>query len=296
MQDIDRGETGQLKLTMSNLEVSRIQTAQEFLHLCEDLLYKNEAEYSLLLGLVEACVKQNKSAAQFYITKSDSELSGVAYVSDRNLVISNLTTESVLALTDQLYFDKINFPGVVGPVIPSELFAKTWAGLTEQKFKIGMAQKIYQLEKVISVNPVPGSLSVCDDKYQDLITQWVYEFSLESLPHEANTIERAREFAINKIPKGEVYIWLDESGVPVSMNSVGRPTKHGISVSAVYTPKNLRKKGYASALVAGTSQRMLDQGKKICVLYTDLANPTSNKIYQKIGYQEIATSAHYIFA
>lgn len=281
---------------MSDIEVFRIQTAQEFLDLCKDLLYQNEAEYSLLIGLTEVCIKQNKNMGQFYITKNDSVLNGAAYVSDRNLIISNLSIESVLALADQLYFDKINFPGVVGPVEPTELFAKTWAGLTEQKYKIGMAQKIYQLSKVIAARPVAGSISVCTEKHQDLITQWVYEFSLESLPHEANSIERAREFAVNKIPKGEVYIWSDEAGIPVSMNSVGRPTKHGISVSAVYTPKNLRKKGYASALVAGTSQRMLEQGKKICVLYTDLSNPTSNKIYQKIGYQEVATSAHYIFA
>lgn len=280
---------------MANIEVIRIQTAQDFLNLCADMLYQNEAEYSLMLGLAEVCVKQNKAIGQFYITKSDSILSGASYVSGRNLIISNLSTESILALADQLYFDQINFPGIVGPVIPAELFAKTWAGLTEQKYKIGMAQKIYQLEKVIPPKPASGSISVCTEKHQDLITQWVYEFSLESLPHEANTIERAREFAVNKIPKGEVYIWSDEKDVPVSMNSVGRPTKHGISVSAVYTPKKLRNKGYASALVAGTSQRMLDQGKKICVLYTDLSNPTSNKIYQNIGYQEIAASVNYIF-
>jgi len=222
---------------MANIEVLRIQTVQEFLNLCADLLYKNEAEYSLLLGLIEANVKQNKASGQFYMTKSDSHLSGACYVSERNLIISNLNSESALALADQLYFDQIIFPGVVGPVAATELFAKTWAGLTEKKCKIGMAQKIYQLEKVIPVIPVPGSLLRCHEKYQDLITQWVYEFSLESLPHEKNTIERAREFAVHKIPKGEVYIWVDSDGVPVSMNSVGRPTRHGISVSAVIRPK-----------------------------------------------------------
>lgn len=280
---------------MPNIEVIQIQSAQEFLNLCGALLYQNEAEYSLMLGLAEANAKQNKAVGHFYILKSDSIINGACYVSDRALIISNLTTESVLALSDQLYFDQIKFPGVVGPVTPAQLFAKTWSALTETKYKVGMAQKIYRLEQVIAPRPVGGSIAVCDIKHQDLITQWVYEFGLESLPHELNSIERAREFTVNKIPKGEVFIWCDESGTPVSMNSVGRPTQHGISVSAVYTPKALRQKGYASALVAGTSQTMLDNGKKFCVLYTDLANPTSNKIYQNIGYQEIATSAHYIF-
>lgn len=280
---------------MANIEVINIPTAQDFLKICGDMLYQHEAEFSLMLGLTEICIQQNKVIGQFYIIKSDADVIGACYVSARNLIISNLNSASVLALADQLYFDKIKFPGVVGPVTPAELFAKTWAGLTEKKYKIGMAQKIYQLEKVIPAKPVTGSVSACDLKHQDLITQWVYEFSLESLPHEENTIERAREFAVNKIPKGEVYIWIDSYGVPVAMNSVGRPTQHGISVSAVYTPKNLRNKGYASALVAATSELMLQKGKKICVLYTDLSNPTSNKIYQNIGYHEIATSANYIF-
>ncbi|MES2803240.1 MAG: GNAT family N-acetyltransferase [Bdellovibrionota bacterium] len=280
---------------MANIDVLQIKTAQEFLNLCAELLYKNEVEHSLLLGLSEVSARQNKVGGHFYIVKSDSSISGACFVSDRNLILSKMNSETVLALADQMYFDHVNFPGVVGPVAPAELFAKTWSGVTEKKCKIGMAQKIYQLNRVITPRPVAGSVSVCDVKYQDLITQWVYEFSLESLPHEANSIERAREFAVNKIPKGEVLIWCDESGNPVSMNSVGRPTKHGISVSAVYTPKALRQRGYASALVAGTSQLMLNNGKSFCVLYTDLANPTSNKIYQNIGYEEIATSVHYIF-
>ncbi len=280
---------------MANIEVLQIPTAQEFLNLCGDMLYQSEAEYSLMLGLAEAGIKQNKNVGKFYITQSDSVLNGAGHVTDRNLIISNLSNESILALADQLYFDQINFPGVVGPVAPAELFAKTWAGLAEKKYKIGMQQKIYQLEKVILPKPVSGSILVCNESHLDLITQWVYEFSLESLAHEVNTIERAREFAANKIPKGEVYIWSDEKGIPVSMNSVGRSTKHGISISAVYTPKNFRHRGYASALVAATSQQMLNHGKKFCMLYTDLSNSTSNKIYQGIGYQEIATSVNYIF-
>lgn len=276
---------------MVDIEVISIPTAQEFLNLCGDMLYQNEAEYSLMLGLAELGPKQG----QYYIIKNSSAISGAAFVTNVNIIISNLSDESVLALVDQLYFDKINFPGVVGPVSPTVLFAKTWAGVTEKKSKIGMQQKIYQLNRVIAAKPVAGSILVCNINHQDLITQWVYEFSLESLPLQNNTIEAARTFAVNKIAKGEVYIWCDQSGIPVAMNSVGRPTRQGISISAVYTPKSFRKKGYASALVAATSQSLLDGGKKFCVLYADLANPTSNKIYQNIGYQEIATSIQYMF-
>ncbi|AZZ36614.1 hypothetical protein CIK05_07365 [Bdellovibrio sp. qaytius] len=280
---------------MFNLEVFQLQTAQEFLNVCSDILYQKEAEYSLMLGLSEISAKLNKNAGLFYIVKTDSQISGIALATSKNIIISDMTNESVLALADQLYFDKVNFPGVVGPVSVAALFAKTWAGLTENKTHIAMSQKIYKLDKVILPRPVDGQLIVANLTHQDLITQWVFEFSLESLPHEANSIDVAREFAVNKIAKGEVFIWLDGFGIPVSMDATSRPTKNGVTVNAVYTPKTYRKKGYASALVASTSQLMLNSGKKFCVLYTDLANPTSNKIYQDIGYNEIATSVNYIF-
>ena len=162
-------------------------------------------------------------------------------------------------------------------------------------YKLGMAQKIYQLDEVILPANIPGQLLQAQEIHTSLVGQWVYEFSCESLPHEPTTVEKTTELAIQKIKNGDVYLWQCESGEIVSMNFVGRPTDNGISVSAVYTPKHLRKKGYASALVAKTSERMLQFGRKFCVLYTDLANPTSNKIYQNVGYNEVASSKHFVF-
>jgi predicted GNAT family acetyltransferase len=66
-----------------------------------------------------------------------------------------------------------------------------------------------------------------------------------------------------------------------------RKTKNTISIGPVYTPPEFRKKGYASALVARLSQKNLDAGYQKCVLLTDLKNPTSNKIYQEIGYKSV---------
>ena len=63
----------------------------------------------------------------------------------------------------------------------------------------------------------------------------------------------------------------------------------------MYTPPERRRRGYASALVAALSQEQLDAGKEFCFLYTDLANPTSNKIYQDIGYEPVADVDEYRF-
>jgi hypothetical protein len=79
------------------------------------------------------------------------------------------------------------------------------------------------------------------------------------------------------------------------MAASARPTKNAIAVNTVYTPPENRGNGYASGCVAQLSQRLLDSGYKSCVLFTDLANPTSNKIYQNIGYKPVADFTAYEF-
>ena len=98
----------------------------------------------------------------------------------------------------------------------------------------------------------------------------------------------------NMLKDRALYFWTDPD--PVSMAATTRPTVNGISISYVYTPPELRRKGYASAIVASVSQLMLDKGRKFCTLYTDQSNPTSNSIYQKIGYKPVADVVEVIFS
>lgn len=73
-------------------------------------------------------------------------------------------------------------------------------------------------------------------------------------------------------------------------------TPHGMRIGAVYTPQDYRRNGYASACVAQLSHAILQMGKTFCFLFTDLANPTSNHIYQDIGYRPVADVDEYRFA
>ncbi len=105
--------------------------------------------------------------------------------------------------------------------------------------------------------------------------------------------EEARKMAVQRIEVGDVYLWDD--GGPVSMAFRARPTPHGYTVTGVYTPPELRGRGYASACVAALSQRLLESGKQFCNLFTDLANPVSNSIYMKIGYKPVCDFTEYCF-
>ena len=82
-----------------------------------------------------------------------------------------------------------------------------------------------------------------------------------------------------------LYLWVDSEAT--SLAGVGGPMAHGIRIGPVYTPPAARRRGYASALVAAVSQAELDAGRRFCFLFTGLANPTSNHVYQDIGYEPV---------
>ena len=73
------------------------------------------------------------------------------------------------------------------------------------------------------------------------------------------------------------------------------PTTHGVRINFVYTPSEFRGKGYASACAAALSQAMLNSGRRFCYLFTDLSNPVSNQIYQRIGYVPVCDFTEYQF-
>jgi predicted GNAT family acetyltransferase len=92
---------------------------------------------------------------------------------------------------------------------------------------------------------------------------------------------------------GRLYVWDD--GQPVTMATWTDPTPNGVRVTLVYTPPALRGRGYASSCVAALSALLLASGRRACFLFTDLANPTSNSIYMKIGYRPVCDVHDYRF-
>jgi predicted GNAT family acetyltransferase len=81
-------------------------------------------------------------------------------------------------------------------------------------------------------------------------------------------------------------VW-EVGGIPVSLAGVTRTVAGMVRVGPVYTPPALRRRGYAGAATAAVSQAALDAGARVVVLYTDLANPTSNALYQRLGYHPV---------
>jgi predicted GNAT family acetyltransferase len=163
-------------------------------------------------------------------------------------------------------------------------FADVFSEMSNVSWEEGMKQRIYELREVNPIPPPDGHVRPAGTDDLDLVVQWAHAFHQgifgDSEP------DRTEEYARRKVKDGTLFLWVD--GEPVSMAARLRPTPHGESISYVYTPPEERRKGYATAIVASLARRILADGKRFCSLYTDLSNPTSNRIYTKIGFAPVA--------
>jgi predicted GNAT family acetyltransferase len=156
-----------------------------------------------------------------------------------------------------------------------------------------MAQRIYRLDCVNSVSVVPGRIRLATLADKDLVSSWIRAFSIDI--NEGSNPDLRESDITQRIEKGGIYLW-EDTGRPVSMAGKTRPTEHGMAVSLVYTPPEFRRRGYATACVAGVCGGILKSGYDFCTLYTDLSNPTSNSIYMKIGFKPVCDSVEHIFS
>ena len=273
------------------------KSIDDFLKNAGPLLYRDEVANSLMLGLCEGMVGNPSkiSPLLFRVLQEDETVTAAIQTPPKNLVISYAKPDVLDILILALQKIEADFPGVVGPNKESEYFSDRWSRLVAKKTRLAMGQKIYRLDQVKFPKNIDGSFGMANSEQTQIVHDWVMAFVNESLPpNEVRDAQHWGDFACRAVQKKAAHFWM-QNNKPVSMAFVSRPTKNGISVNGVYTPPEFRKKGYASAVVSHLSQKMLDSGQKFCVLYTDLSNPTSNKIYQEIGYREVCDSKHFFF-
>jgi predicted GNAT family acetyltransferase len=189
-----------------------------------------------------------------------------------------------------------DLPGVHGQKRDARTLASLWERRTGAVASVFAEQRIYQLQRVDPPRSASGRLRVAVPSDVPLVAVWLDAFGVEALRNrpDPDAARIAAERSIAGIGSRTLYLWDD--GGPVSMTVAAAVTPNGSRVGAVYTSPELRGRGYASALVAAASQAQLDAGRRFCFLFTDLANPTSNKIYQAIGYEPVCDVDEYHFA
>lgn len=279
------------------MKTIRYACPKEFLRTAEAFLMENEAVNSLPLGIaLNLASGESPTASQSFlaVVHEHNVVRMVLIMTTSHLVLAGEDNrEAVSAAIDYLSANEVQIPSIIGTRKLADIFAESWSREKRTIFTREMGQRIYRLD---SVNPVPkasGFLRTAQPEDLKWLPKWINEFAQEAL----NPIvpEQAQVLAETGITQHSIFLWQDGNEA-VSMAKKSRPTPNGISVSLVYTPREYRGRGYATSCVAALSQNLLDQGYSFCSLYTDLANPTSNKIYTDIGYKPIEDSVVYHFS
>jgi predicted GNAT family acetyltransferase len=172
--------------------------------------------------------------------------------------------------------------GVNGARHVSEPFAQAWRDLAGAQVAVRRDLHAFELRVVRPPAAPPGAFRSASAADTDLLERWTIAFAEDI--GESITPQEASETVARMLPHDDLAVW-ERDGEVVSMAAVVRRTPWSSSVAYVYTPPPLRRRGYASAVVAELSQRELDAGQSWCSLFTDAANPTSNHIYTEIGYE-----------
>jgi len=187
--------------------------------------------------------------------------------------------------------------GVNGALPATRVFAEEVACLQGDRVEVAQHTRLFELAELVEPTGVPGSLRPATLDDLDLAVAWIDRFMDDadeqagrepgSHPHEGLVADDIRR----RIVQGTYWFWLDESGERVHLTGANPPTYGVARVGPVYTPPEQRRKGYAGAAVAQVSRILRDAGARVC-LFTDQANPTSNGVYQAIGYRPVVDMAN----
>jgi GNAT superfamily N-acetyltransferase len=168
----------------------------------------------------------------------------------------------------------------------AEAFADGWrSGKQGGRADVFRRQRLYRLAELVWPDPAPeGAARLARDGDAALTADWFAAFA-----DEVNDMGKGEDQSVvarEKISHGAVTVWEAEGElVAIACNTM--PVHGMVRIGPVYTPPEQRGHGYASAATAALSQRLLDTGAEEVLLYTDLANPVSNSIYQRIGYRPV---------
>ena len=176
--------------------------------------------------------------------------------------------------------------GVNGYIEAAESFAASWQAATPGgEVAVERRLRLYRLGDLVAPEPAPdGAGRIATDADAALAADWFTAFAEEV--HDAEAGEDHAVAVRDKLSHQGILLW-EAGGRSVSLAGVTRQVVGMIRVGPVYTPPELRGHGYASAVTADLSRRVREAGADEVLLYTDLANPTSNSIYQNIGYRAV---------
>jgi predicted GNAT family acetyltransferase len=279
------------------VRVKRFADPVGFLAAAEPLLLTDEARHNLMLGIAGNLRDHPGLYSEFrgWVVEDGELVVGAALQTPPyNLVLARPAAAGVVeAVVEALRDEGAELPGVTAALPEADDLSRAWNETSGQRRRPRMRQRIYQLTAVRPVTGVTGSVRHATSADRSLLLAWVEAFAVESF-EDADPGAALRQVDARLSSAAGGFAFWDDAA-PVSLVGWGGRTPNGIRIGPVYTPPEHRRRGYASALTAAVSAELLEAGHRFCFLYTDLANPTSNRIYVDVGYEAVCDSVDYAF-
>jgi uncharacterized protein len=270
------------------MRIERFDDTASFFARAETFLAKREAEHNLMLGLRSGLEEDPhrfgpEDPVLLAALEGDVVVAAAVQTPPFRLVLSEIDDLAYAEAFAEAAADE-PLPGVLGPKAAARRFADAWARLTGATASVELEERIYAASAIAPPRGVAGHMRAYAVSDRETAIRWLQAFFDEATPGgpgaAGEDFLRRREAATDE----GLVLWDD--GGAVSIAGFGSPTPNGIRIGPVYTPPDLRGRGYASALTAAVSVEQL-RTRRFCFLFTDLANPTSNSIYRRIGYEPV---------
>ncbi|WP_457205975.1 GNAT family N-acetyltransferase [Nocardioides sp. P5_C9_2] len=217
---------------------------------------------------------------------------------DRPAYLLPMPDEAARLLARTVHERGEDLAAVNGALPAVQVFADELGGLSGRTPHVWEHTRLHELAALVEPAPVPGALRPAGRADLEVCRAWFSAFHRDADEQAGRPPGRAAvetfsdEDLLRRIDGGRIWLW-EDGGEVVHLTGANAPAFGVARVGPVYTPRERRGRGYASAAVAQVTRLVVDQGARAC-LFTDLANPTSNRIYAALGYRPVVDMAHVV--
>ena len=253
-----------------------------------DLLTSSPAEHTVPLTVLEAVRGGHRWSDEpmlFGWFEDGGEARGAVFRTPPfELLLAVVPEDATAELVAALRAAGADVPGVNGDIAGVDRFAVAWTAATGERGTTSLALDLYELGTLRHPAPPPtGRARAADDADLEVAVRWYTAFQAETPSPSTDVLPVVRE----RIDDRRLWLWEDETGVPASLAARTHAVAGVARIAPVYTPREQRRRGYAGAVTAACTADALARDAERVVLYTDLADPSANAMYQRIGFRPI---------
>jgi RimJ/RimL family protein N-acetyltransferase len=253
----------------------------EFIAFHGPALERNAVRHNLILGLIERARESEGHGCRLWTLGEPGACAIRTARAGRGILLGEVDEAQARRLARDVADE--DYPSVQGPDETAKWFVAE-AETQGKRFGEGEPLRIHALSRPPDRPQVPGSARRVVAEDAALLMEWTIAFI-----HDADLrdpIPTPKDIEAT-IARGRYLFWIAD-GKPVAMAAMGRELRDCASIAPVYTLPDYRGRGFGGAITAAVVDQIFASGRSTACLYTDVANPASNRCYAKLGFTPVA--------